>query len=72
METIRQFSPHDAEAYPRWNAFWERAASIVNPYRLRTPPTLAQLFDDVRGSAWYRQEVVGRLLEEALYRGERG
>ena len=24
--------------------------SIVNPYRLRTPPTLAQLFDDVRGT----------------------
>src|SRR4051812_11987220 len=50
VETIRTFSPHDAEAYPRWNAFWERAASIVNPYRLRTPPTLAQLFDDVRGT----------------------
>src|SRR5206468_4792563 len=31
-----------------WNAFWDRAASIVNPYRLRTPPTLNQLFDDVR------------------------
>jgi CO/xanthine dehydrogenase FAD-binding subunit len=26
--------------------------------------------DDVRGSGWYRREVVGRLLEEALYRGE--
>ena len=25
--------------------------------------------DDVRGSAWYRREVVGRLLEEALGRG---
>jgi phytoene dehydrogenase-like protein len=50
VETIRQFSPHDADAYPRWNAFWARAAEIVNPYRLRTPPTLAQLFDDVRGT----------------------
>jgi CO/xanthine dehydrogenase FAD-binding subunit len=28
--------------------------------------------DDVRGSGWYRREVVGRLLEEALYRGEAG
>lgn len=28
--------------------------------------------DDVRGSAWYRREVAGRLLEEALYRGEAG
>lgn len=26
--------------------------------------------DDVRGSAWYRREVVGRLLEEAVRRGE--
>lgn len=26
--------------------------------------------DDVRGSAWYRREVAGRLLEEALLRGE--
>lgn len=50
VEAIRQFSEHDAEAYPRWNAFWDRAAAIVNPYRFRTPPTLAQLFDDVRGT----------------------
>jgi CO/xanthine dehydrogenase FAD-binding subunit len=28
--------------------------------------------DDVRGSAWYRREVAGRLLEEALRRGDRG
>jgi CO/xanthine dehydrogenase FAD-binding subunit len=28
--------------------------------------------DDVRGSGWYRREVVGRLLEEALSRGEGG
>lgn len=50
VEAIRPFSAHDAEAYPRWNAFWDRASSIVNPYRLRTPPTLAQLFDEVRGT----------------------
>ena len=28
--------------------------------------------DDVRGTAWYRREVAGRLLEEALHRGEAG
>jgi len=50
VEEIRRHSVHDAEAYPRWNAFWERAANIVNPYRLRTPPSLAQLFVDVRGT----------------------
>ena len=50
VETIRRFSEHDAQAYPRWNAFWERAAAIVNPYRLGTPPTLAQLFAKVAGT----------------------
>jgi CO/xanthine dehydrogenase FAD-binding subunit len=28
--------------------------------------------DDVRGTGWYRREAVGRLLEEALHRGEAG
>jgi phytoene dehydrogenase-like protein len=50
VEAIRRFSEHDAEAYPRWNAFWARASEIINPYRLRTPPTLARLFGDVRGT----------------------
>jgi len=50
IEEIRRFSAHDAEAYPRWNAFWAQASSIVNPYQLRTPPTLAQLFADVQGT----------------------
>src|SRR5579862_1138160 len=50
VEAIRRYSAHDAEAYPRWNAFWDQAAQIINPYQLRTPPTLAQLFADVRGT----------------------
>src|SRR5207244_7753972 len=39
VAAIRAFSEDDAQAYPIWNAFRDRAASIVNPYRLRTPPT---------------------------------
>jgi phytoene dehydrogenase-like protein len=50
VEAIRHYSAHDAEAYPRWNAFWDQAAQIINPYQLRTPATLAQLFADVRGT----------------------
>ena len=50
VEAIRRFSEHDAEAYPRWNAFWARASEIVNPYRLRTPPTLSDLFAQVHGT----------------------
>ena len=50
VEAIRAFSELDAAAYPRWNALWARAAAIVDPYRLRTPPTLAELFRRVRGT----------------------
>lgn len=60
VEAIRRYSAHDAEAYPRWNAFWNQAAQIVNPYRLRTPPTMAQLFADVRGTEL--EPVLERLL----------
>ncbi len=68
VEAIRRFSEHDAEAYPRWNAFWERASSIVNPYRLRTPPTLAQLFEDVRGTDLERvlEQLVTRSFADML------
>lgn len=41
----------------------EVVASAVAALRAAVSP-----IDDVRGSAWYRREVVGRLLEEALYR----
>ena len=50
VEAIRAFSERDAEAYPRWNALWARAAEIVNPYRLREPATVAELFATVRGT----------------------
>jgi CO/xanthine dehydrogenase FAD-binding subunit len=41
----------------------EVIASAVAALRAAISP-----IDDVRGSAWYRREVAGRLLEEALYR----
>jgi phytoene dehydrogenase-like protein len=68
VEAIRRFSEHDAEAYPRWNAFWERASSIVNRYRLRTPPTLAQLFEDVRDTDLERvlEQLVTRSFADML------
>jgi phytoene dehydrogenase-like protein len=39
----RASPPHDAEAYPRWNAFWDEVARIVRPLVLADPPTLAEL-----------------------------
>ena len=50
VEAIRAFSEHDAEAYPRWNAMWARASEVVNPYRLQSPPIVADLFARVRGT----------------------
>ncbi|MGH2556024.1 MAG: FAD binding domain-containing protein [Actinomycetota bacterium] len=43
----------------------EVVASAVAAMRAAVSP-----IDDVRGSAWYRREVAGRLLEEALYLGD--
>ena len=47
---IAKFSEHDAQAYPEWQAFWERASGIIYRYWLQEPPTIAQVFDDVRGT----------------------
>jgi phytoene dehydrogenase-like protein len=43
QDAIGQFSKRDAEAYPQWVAFWERAAGLIHPYFLTQPPTLAEL-----------------------------
>ncbi len=50
VEAIRSFSERDADTYPRWNAMWERAAAIVDAFRMRRPPTLADLFERARAS----------------------
>ena len=43
QEAIGRFSRHDAEAYPRWVAFWDRAATLIYPHFLKEPPTIAEL-----------------------------
>jgi phytoene dehydrogenase-like protein len=43
LESIRQISPHDADAWMRWMEFWRRAVRIINEFFLAPPPTLAQL-----------------------------
>ena len=47
---IRPYSEHDADALPAWNAFLAQAGEIVAPFRLRTPPTLGEIFASVRGT----------------------
>jgi phytoene dehydrogenase-like protein len=43
QEAIGRFSRRDAESYPRWVAFWERAAALIYPHFLKAPPTIAEL-----------------------------
>ena len=48
QDAIGRFSKRDAAAYPRWVAFWERAAGLIHPYFLASPPTLAELAAGLR------------------------
>lgn len=43
QEEIGRFSRRDAESYPRWLAFWKRAAAIIHPHLLRPPPGLGEI-----------------------------
>ena len=43
QEEIGRFSRRDAESYPRWLAFWKRAAAIIHPHLLRPPPGLEEI-----------------------------
>src|SRR5438552_622791 len=47
---IARFSKRDASNYPRWNAFWERAAGLIYPYFLTPPPTIAEVADRLSGT----------------------
>jgi len=51
-EEIAKFSPHDAEAYPRYEDHIDRLARFIEPLLLRTPPSLVPRgFDDWRSLA---------------------
>src|SRR5215471_12747621 len=49
VENIRRFSPHDAEAYPKFLAFFDRASEILKPILLEEPPSVADLAGRFRG-----------------------
>jgi phytoene dehydrogenase-like protein len=48
-EEISRFSLADAEAWPRWEAFWNDAASILGPYIMTPPPTFNELVARAQG-----------------------
>jgi phytoene dehydrogenase-like protein len=49
-EEIRRISPSDADRFPDWMAFWERAAGILHRYFLTEPPTIAEVAASARGT----------------------
>src|SRR6266566_5745628 len=65
IEGIRKLSPHDAEAYPKFLAFFERASEILNPILLEEPPSVADLAGRFRGAdeEIYRYLMLGNLYD---------
>ncbi len=45
LAEIARHSKADAEAWPRWEAFWQKASDLIGPYLLTLPPTLAELME---------------------------
>ena len=65
VEGIRRFSPHDAEAYPKFLAFFDRASELLNPILLEEPPSVADLAARFRGEdeEIYRYLMFGNLYD---------
>ena len=43
QEEIACHSKRDANRFPEWLTFWEKAANIIGPYYLSNPPTVKQI-----------------------------
>ena len=64
QEEISRFSKADAEAWPKWNEFWDQAANLLGPYLLTPPPTLADLMK--RAHETGREELLATVLTTSL------
>ncbi|HLI68535.1 MAG TPA: NAD(P)/FAD-dependent oxidoreductase [Ktedonobacteraceae bacterium] len=64
VEGIRKLSAHDAEAYPKFLRFFERASEILNPILLEEPPSIADLAGRFRGED---EEIYRWLMFGSLY-----
>ena len=49
-QQLAKFSEHDARMYPEWASFFDRASDLMYRYWMKEPPTIAQVFEDVRGT----------------------
>lgn len=66
-EEIAQFSRRDADNYPRWTAFWDRAAGILHRYFLTPPPTLAEVAANLSADdAAFFQRLLFRSMREVV------
>src|SRR5437763_6176232 len=65
IEGIRQLSKHDAEAYPEFLRFFDRASAILNPILLEEPPSIADLAARFQGEdeEIYRYLMFGNLYD---------
>ena len=61
---IRQFSENDARRYFDWNSFWDDAAAIMSPHFLTEPPSMADLFESVKGTR--QEETLEKLVTWSL------
>jgi phytoene dehydrogenase-like protein len=70
---ISKFSRHDAEAYPKYNAFLERVAAVLEPVLSQSAPDPLPLPDGWRDIGWGKRIRDGKKMW-ALYRalGELG
>lgn len=55
---IASISQHDADAYPRWNAFWEEVADHVRPMMLGEAPSMRDVEDSL-GPEMFRLAIAG-------------
>jgi phytoene dehydrogenase-like protein len=65
VEGIRHLSQHDAEVYPEFLQFFDRASEILNPILLEEPPSVADLAARFRGEdeEIYRYLMFGNLYD---------
>ena len=67
---IARFSPKDAAAYPRYDAFVERAAAIYDRYLLRRPPSFAEFaadFASKEDARVFQRMILGSAADVAEY-----
>lgn len=70
LEEIRKFSNKDAENYPRYDAFVEKASEVMDKYILRNPPSFAEFaneFASVEDARVFQKMILGSAADVAEY-----